>query len=148
MYAGWFSFMSSTPKSASIVHFGGALHPKPLRNKELVLGSKVDRFSVAFVNSGLGDGGASRLSVDALPADQHPIAEIDWPVPAGSARLKTTHRLTERCCYWEFYTTRFEIPVEAIAGTAKVRVSLPVGFVPIPLSRDDFEMPVRAVRND
>jgi hypothetical protein len=47
-----------------------------------------------------------------------------------------------RCCYWEFYTTAFELPSGVVVGNAKVSVILQAPDVPIALTTTEFEVPV------
>ena len=72
----------------------------------------------------------------------NPIAQIDWPVKEGADPVQTTHVLTERCCYWEFYTKTFEIPENVVEGKATVTISVPAVHFPLELSTDHFEIPV------
>jgi hypothetical protein len=100
--------------------------------------------SVGFFAPGLGDGSESRLDIEAVAADVVPVLEIEWPTANGGPPLRTTHRLDQRCCYWEFYTTEFEVPAEAAVGTAKVSIELPEGAMPLPLTTTRLEVPVVA----
>lgn len=144
MYAGWFgTFWSTNRETAPIIHFGGAVTPKLLRYKEFTIGRGERRLSVGFMNPGSGAGAESRLSIDALPRYLVPTLKIEWPT-AGTTPLRTTHKLNERCCYWEFYTTRFEMPVGAVPGKAKVSVDLPATAIPIALTTTEFEVSVVA----
>jgi phage shock protein E len=144
MYAGWVPFWAPSPDKASIIHFGGELTPRLLRYKEFVLGTRPQRLSLAFINPGLGEGGDSRLSIDALPADAIPELHIQWPTAEGKPSLKTSHRLYLRCCYWEFYTTEFEIPPDVAVGSAIVKVHLPPDAMPLPLATSELTVPVVA----
>lgn len=145
VYAGWFgTFWSTNSATAPVIHFGGPFTPKMLRAKEFVLGPGQQRISIAFVNPGSGAGAESLLSIDALPKYLTPKLNIEWPVAAGKLPLKTSHLLTERCCYWEFYTTTFETPDGAMVGMAKVSVELPESLAPIQLATTEFKAPVVA----
>ena len=145
MYAGWFgSFWGASPGEASIVHFGAPLTPSMLRYQDFALGSGLRRLSIGFFAPGLGDGSESRLDIEAVAADVVPVLEIEWPTTNGGPPLRTTHRLDQRCCYWEFYTTEFEVPAEAAVGTAKVSIELPEGCMPLPLTTTKLEVPVVA----
>jgi hypothetical protein len=147
MYAGWFgSFWAASPSDAPIIHFGGPLTPKMLRYKDFTLGSGLRRLSVAFANPGLGSAATSLLSIDAPAVDVVPVLNIEWPTAAGGPPLRTSHRLDQRCCYWEFYTTEFEVPAGAAVGTAKVSIELPDGAIPIALTTTELEVPVVAAR--
>ncbi len=143
MYAGWFgSFWASNPADAPIVHFGGPLTPKLLRAKEFVIGSEQRRFSLAFINPGSSTGTASRLSIDALPEHVIPEVTIQWPTDSEGQVLKTSHDLTSRCCYWEFYTTKFELPKDITTGTAQIFIRFPQYELPIELTTTTFSVPV------
>jgi hypothetical protein len=145
MYAGWFgSFWGASPGEASIVHFGAPLTPAMLRFQDFALGSGLRRLSIGFFAPGMGDGSQSRLDIEAVAADVVPVLEIEWPTVSGGPPLRTTHRLDQRCCYWEFYTTEFEVPAEAAVGTAKVSIELPAGSMPLPLTKTKLEVPVVA----
>jgi hypothetical protein len=148
MYAGWTPFWGKSVQTAPIIRFGGPLRIRMLRYKEFVLRSGTGRISIAFINPGYGEGAHSRLSIDALPSEIVPEVEIDWPVAVGAPALQTTHRLTERCCYWEFYDRGFTVPATAVPGTATLKVSLPGGKLPFELASDSIEIPVRAAEND
>jgi hypothetical protein len=95
------------------------------------------------MNPGSRAGAESRLSIEALPRDVVPKLNIEWPTADGRPALRTSHALTERCCYWEFYTNAFEVPAGAVVGKAKVSVELPVP-APIALTTTEFEVPVVA----
>jgi hypothetical protein len=144
MYAGWTEFWSESAASAEVIHFGGRLRPILLRSKEFVLSSKLDRLSIGLVHRGANKAADSRLSIDALPASIVPEVTISWPVATGEPALQTRHLLTERCCYWEFYTTRVPVPGQAVEGTARVALTLPGLAVPIELEMDSCDVPVRA----
>lgn len=149
MYAGWFgSFWGDTPGKASIIHFGAAVTPRLLREKEFVVDSGQRRLSLAFTAPGLGDGSQSRLSIDAIPKDAVPRVHIDWPVAKGRPALTTSHELTERCCYWEFYDTKFHIPHEAVEGTATVTIEWPSGVFPLELTTNQIAARVRLTRSN
>lgn len=142
MYAGWVPFWASSPEKAAVIHFGGALTPKLLRYQEFTLRSHPQRLSVAFYNPGLGSGAKSLLSIDGPDANMVPILHIEWPTAAGEAPLQTAHNLYQRCCYWEFYTTEFEVPEQAVAGTAQVSIEVPPGSLLLPLTTTQIEVPV------
>ncbi|QDT56134.1 hypothetical protein Pan44_41850 [Caulifigura coniformis] len=144
MYSGWFNaFWAATPKEAPVFHFAAPLTPHLLRSKEFVIGRPLDRLSICFANIGLEKADATRLSIDSLPAGVTFEVDIDWPVAQGSKPLKTRHTIHERCCYWEFYTTTFRAPAEAVPGSATVTVHVPIGF-PLPLATNQFQVPVVA----
>jgi hypothetical protein len=146
MYAGWFgTFWSTNHETASVIHFGGPFTPTLLRRKDFSIGERGQRLSLGFFNPGSGPGAESRLSIDALPGLVVPELNIEWPT-SGGAPLRTSHELTKRCCYWEFYTTEFEVPTGAVAGKAKVSVKLPASTMPIELTTT--EMIVRVVAHE
>lgn len=143
MYAGWTTFWADSPQAARVIHFGGRLQPVLLRAKDFVLEPGLKRMSVAFINRGSGDGAHSRLSIRAVPDHVIPEVQIDWPVAQGDPPLQTSHLLTERCCYWEFYTKAFEVPDAAVEGTARMTVSLPGYVSEIDFSTLQLDLPVR-----
>jgi len=143
MYAGWFgTFWSAQPDTAPVIHFGGALTPKMLRSKEFVIGSEERRLSVAFTNPGSGAGATSRLSIDAMAPEVVPRVHIEWPTADGGAPRRTSHRLVERCCYWEFYTSDFVVPEGIVAGSAKMLIELPPDAIPFVLTTLEIDVPV------
>lgn len=145
MYAGWFgTFWSTNREEAPVVHFGGPFTPKLLRRKEFTIGESGQRLSLCFVNPGSGAGAVSRLSIEALPTSCVPRLTIEWPTAHGNAPLRTSHELTNRCCYWHFYTTQFEVPKDAVPGNAKVSVDLPPSTIPIALTTTEIVEPVVA----
>ena len=73
-----------------------------------------------------------------------PKLNIEWPAAPGKPPVRTTHELIERCCYWEFYTTTFEMPDGITVGMAKVSVEFPESLVPIQLTTTEFKAPVVA----
>jgi hypothetical protein len=149
MYAGWFgTFWSTNREHAPVIHFGGPFTPKVLRRKEFTLGESQQRLSLCFVNPGSGEGAVSRLSIDALPRFVVPELTIEWPTAGGRVPLRTSHPLTQRCCYWEFYTTEFEVPRGVVAGKAKVSVDLPAGATPIELTTTEMVVPVVALPHE
>jgi hypothetical protein len=151
MYAGWFgTFWSTNRETAPVIHFGGPFTPKLLRRKEFTIGETGERLSLCFFNPGSGPGAVSRLSIDALPRFVVPELNIEWPTAGGGAPLQTSHQLTQRCCYWEFYTEKFEVPKGVAAGKAKVSVAFPAGTgaMPIELTTTEMVVPVVARESD
>jgi len=149
MFAGWTAFWADSPQEAQLIHFGGALQPRKLRGQEFVLGAKENasanrRLSFALINAGSSQVAHTRLSIEAVPAEVIPSAEIEWPVAEGQPPLMTSHLLLERCCYWEFYTTAFKPPKGAVAGMARVTLSLSGYDCPLEFSTLEIEVPVRA----
>ena len=149
MYAGWFgTFWSTNREAAPVIHFGGPFTPKLLRRKEFTMGETQQRLSLCFLNPGSGAGAESRLSIDALPRFVVPKLNIEWPTAGGGAPLRTSHALTQRCCYWEFYTTEFEVPRGVVAGKAKVSIDLAAGVMPIELMTTEIVVPVVALPHE
>ncbi len=142
MYAGWNALLSPSSKDAPVIHLGGAVSPQMLRYQEFTLGTKPKRFSIAFVTPGELKLAPARLSIDGLPASVKPVANIQWPTKSGDPPLVTFHLLTERCCYWEFYTEDFRIPDKATTGIATVTILVPLTEFPLKLAIDQFEVPV------
>lgn len=146
MYAGWFgTFWAHSQAKASIVHIGGPLEPRLIREKEFVVDSGVRRLSVCLLTPGLGDAGPARLSEFAIPTSTPIHVRIEWPVGPGSPPLVTTHVLGEHCCYWEYYNSKFRIPQGKgiVEGTATVTIDLPDGKFPLPLRTNKMEVRVR-----
>jgi hypothetical protein len=145
MYAGWFgTFWASSPDAVPLVHFGGAVRPVTLGCREIVLDSTPDRLGIGFVNRTAGDGTTTYLSIDALPKSVVPEVRIDWPVADGAKALRTSERLTERCCYWQFYEEGFKVPKGVVEGTAVLTVSVPKDIFPLVLESNEFRLPIRA----
>jgi hypothetical protein len=143
MYAGWFgTFWSTNRETAPVIHFAGPFKPTLLRRKEFVLGEKGERLSLGFFRAGSGPGAESRLSIDALPSFVIPKLNIEWPTANGGAPMKKSYDLTQRCCYWEFYITDFEMPRGVVAGKAKLTVELPVAASLVKLSTTEITAPV------
>jgi hypothetical protein len=146
MYAGWFgNLWADSPAKASILHFGGPLEPRLLREKEFVVDSGVRRLSVCLMTPGVGDAGPVRLSEYAIPISTPIHVRIEWPVAAGALPLVTTHKLGEHCCYWEYYDSKFRVPQGKgiVDGTATVTIDLPGGKFPLPLRTNKIEVRVR-----
>jgi hypothetical protein len=143
MYAGWFgTFWSTNSEKAPVIHFGGPFTPKLLRRTEFTIGETGLRLSLCFVNPGSGPGAVSRLSIDALPSFVVPELKIEWPTGEGRASMHTSHKLMQRCCYWEFYTTEFAVPKGVMPGNAKVSVVLPAGATSLELTTREMSLPI------
>ena len=104
-------------------------------------------FEYLFVNPGSGEGAGSRLSIDALPRSAVPKLTIECPTADGGTPIRTHHLLTQRCCYWEFYTTEFAVPKGVVVGKAKASVDLPVDVISIELTTREIVVPVVAPPN-
>ena len=138
MPAGSALFGPRTARQAPVIHFGGPFTPRLLRRNQFTIGETQQRLSLCFINPGSGAGAESRLSIDALPRFVVPELNIEWPTAGGSAPLRTSYELTQRCCYWEFYTTDFEVPKGVVAGKAKISVDFPAGAMPIELTTTEM----------
>lgn len=149
MYAGWFgTFWSAQREKTPVIRLGGSFVPRLLRDRTFSIGAGPQRLSLGFINPGSGEGAQSRLSIDALPMDVVPVVHVEWPVAEGAPPLRTTHPLNERCCYWDYYTTKFEVPKGAAVGKAKATVEIPVVTPPIVLKSPAFEVGVTAAMNE
>jgi hypothetical protein len=118
-----------------------------LRAQKFIIGSPQE-FDLGFINLGSGPGAESWLSIDALPREAIPSVRIEWPTPAGEPVLRTSHQLTERCCYWDFYTKGFKHPAGIAAGKAKVSITLPTAGKPLLLTTTVLEVPVVPALNE
>ena len=146
MYAGWFgTFWADSPAKASIIHLGGPLEPRLLREKEFVVDSGVRRLSVCLITPGVGNAGPARLSEYAIPISTPIHVHIEWPVAIGSPPLVTSHKLGKHCCYWEYYDSEFRVPQGKgiIDGIAAVTIELSNGEFPLPLRTNKMEVRVR-----
>ena len=143
MYAGWNALLAKSASEAPVIHFGRSVAPRILRNKTLTIGVQPSRFSITFTNPDYSRYHDARLSIDALPAGEHPTVRIEWPTAEGAAPVVSEHLLNERCCYWEFYTTNFSLPPGVAPGTARASVTVPLSF-PLELQTNRFEFPVTA----
>jgi len=149
MYAGWFgTFWSTNREKAPVIHFGGPFTPKLLRRKEFMIGEAQQRLDLCFLNPGSGPGAESLLSIDALSRNAVLNLNIEWPTAGGSAPLRTSYLLNQRCCYWDFYTTDFEVPKGVVAGNAKVFVNLTAYAMPIELTTTEMVVPVVALPHE
>ena len=149
MYAGWFgTFWSTNREQAPVLHFGSPFTPGFLGRKQFTLGEKGEGLNLGFSNPGSGEGARSWLSIDAIPKSLVPKLTIEWPTAAGNPPLRTTHNLYQRCCYWNFYTTTFDMPKGVVIGKAKVTVDLPSGPMPIELTTTELNVSVVAPSRD
>jgi hypothetical protein len=74
---------------------------------------------------GLGRGTFAALSAEAVPADAHPVADLEFPAPEPrKAPAKVRVVLAERCCGYLFHGP-VQVPAEAARGAAKVTLSVP-----------------------
>jgi len=145
MYAGWFgTFWAAKPADVPKLHFGGRLIPAKLSGKQFILGSTPEQLDTAFIKDGSGKGARSYLSIDAMPKDVVPEVHIDWPVSPSAAPVRTVERLTERCCYWNYYKKGFQIPEGIVEGEAVLTFVIPDGAMPLELATNKITVPVRA----
>jgi hypothetical protein len=145
MYAGWFgTFWAAKPADVPLLHFGGALTPHKLSQKEFVLDALPAQLDTAFINNGLGKGVTTYLSIEALPKDVVPEVQIDWPVARDAAPVRTVEQLTERCCYWNYYKKDLQIPAGVVEGEAVLTFSFPHGEMPLALATNQIKVPVRS----
>jgi hypothetical protein len=144
MYAGWNPLLATSAAEAPVIHFGRSVRPRMLRNNSLTIGATPRRFSIAFTNPDFSKLADARLSIEALPPQAHPTVQIDWPVAEGAQPVRTDHVLDERCCYWEFYTTRFQVPAGIVPGVARGTVNVPPLAFPLELVEERLEIPVLA----
>lgn len=143
VYAGWFgTFWAEKREYAPVVHLGGVFTPEPLRAQRILIQPGARRFDIGFINSGSQKGAETWLGTESLPADLQPVLKIDWPTKDGAPSIQTSHPLPQRCCYWDFYTTDFDIPSNIVPGKARIVVELGVLAPPIPLSTHEFTVPV------
>jgi hypothetical protein len=146
MYAGWFGRLwADSPAKASIIHFGGPLEPRLLREKEFVVDSGVRRLSVCLMTEGQGEAGPARLSEYAIPISTPIRVRIEWPVAPGAPPLTTTHTLDKHCCYWEYYDSNFRVPQGKgiVEGIARLTIDVPGGKLPLPMRTNKLEARVR-----
>jgi hypothetical protein len=144
MYAGWFgTFWSDSHTTAPIIRFAGPFKPVMLRRDFFEIGESKQRLSLGLFHPGSTKGAESRLSIEALPDTVVPVLTILWPSSGDRKPLLTTHPLKQRCCYWEFYTTDFEVPQGTVAGDAKVTLELPTDALPAGLTTNEITIPVR-----
>jgi len=96
-YAGWEPLFAASREQAAVLHFGGPVVPQRLRNSELSLSAERQELHLRFGTPGQGEHSFVSVCHQAVPEHLPPVAEIDWPVPPGSAPVKTTAALTQRC---------------------------------------------------
>jgi hypothetical protein len=97
-YAGWGALFADTRDRAPVLHFGGPLKPAYLRREAFSLSEPDPELSVCFGTKGFGQPSFSYLAYEAVPANIHPQAEIEWPADGPDARpVRTTATLSHRC---------------------------------------------------
>ena len=147
MYAGWFgqALWADSPAKASIIHFGGPLEPRLLREKEFVVNSGVRRLECR-PSSRRAWGALALHCLSEFAILSTPIhVRIESPVAVSSPRWS---QLTSwaNSCYWEYYDSKFANFPQGkgiIDGTATVTIELPDGKFPLPLRKNKIEVPVR-----
>jgi hypothetical protein len=145
MYVGWFgTFWSADREKAPVIQFGGAFTPVLLRGSEFTIGEEQPRLSFCFMRRGSRFGADAMLNIDAVPRWVTPVVHIEWPTVEGGAAVRTSHRLSERCCNWEFYTTSFKMPKGVALGTAKLTIELPADTMPVELTTREIKVRVAA----
>jgi len=95
---GNFTF-AARPQDAPVIHFNGPL-TMATRFDEQVLkrGSEGTELRTAIGTPGLGKGTFAFLSTDAVPANVHPVAEIEFPAASENAKpIRSTFTLDHRC---------------------------------------------------
>jgi hypothetical protein len=106
-------------QDAPVLHFAGPLTLRLAEEAVLRPGEKVD-FQVQVVTPGLGAGAVTILDSACIPADAHPVGDIEFP-----ARPPLTARVVfrQRCCGDRIHGT-LRIPDAAGAGRVKVILTL------------------------
>jgi hypothetical protein len=95
---GNFSF-AARPQDAPVIHFNGPL-TMATRFEDQVLrrGEKGHELRTAIGTPGVGKGTFALLSTDAVPADIHPVAEVEFPAAsAGAKPIRAKFTLDHRC---------------------------------------------------
>jgi hypothetical protein len=95
---GNFSF-AARPQDAPVIHFNGPLTMATLfEDQVLKRGCKGHELRTAIGAPGLGKGTFAFLSTDAVPADIHPIAEIEFLSAEAEAKpIRSKFTLDHRC---------------------------------------------------
>jgi hypothetical protein len=89
---------AARPGQAPIIHIGGPLHFILVGNPAFRRGHGGQILTVRLGSQGLGKGTFALFAHDSLPAELHPVAEIEFPSRAGAgAPLMARVDLTERC---------------------------------------------------
>lgn len=131
---------ATSASSAPIVHFGGPLtlgFDKPYR---LSRHDKTELY-LRLGTSGLGPGTFAARSTQGVPADVHPLLEIEYPPKSpGEAPLREKFTLDKRCC-----GGLFQCPVQVGEkvgnGKARVTVSFPA-WKQGEVKSSTFELPI------
>jgi hypothetical protein len=95
---GNFSF-APRRQDAPVIHFNGPLTMATcFENQVLFRGEKEHELRTAIGTPGLGKGTFAFLSTDAVPANIHPIAEIEFPSASADAKpIRSKFTLDHRC---------------------------------------------------
>lgn len=108
------------PRNAPVLHFDGPLTLRLAEDVVLRPGEETD-LRVQVITPGRGDGTVTILDSACLPADVHPVAEIEFP---GRQPIKVRVVFNERCCGDRVHGV-VRVPKDASAGRAKIILSLP-----------------------
>ena len=95
---GPFSF-ARRPQDAPVIHFNGPLTIVPrYESQVLARGGSGHKLRAGIGTPGLGKGTFAFLSPDAVPADIHPVAEVEFPAASADARpIRARFVLGHRC---------------------------------------------------
>ena len=95
---GPFSF-ARRPQDAPVIHFNGPLTIVPrYESQVLARGGHGHKFRAAIGTPGLGKGTFAILDPEAVPADMHPVAEVEFPAASAEAQpIRARFVLARRC---------------------------------------------------
>jgi hypothetical protein len=97
-YAGWGPIFADSRDEATVLHLGAPLKPRFLRREAFRLSEQNPELSVCFITPGVGKSSSSLLAYEAVTANIHPQAEIEWPGAGPDGRpVRTTTILSHRC---------------------------------------------------
>lgn len=89
---------AARPQDAPVIHFGGPLRFVPADRPAFQRGAGDQTFFVRLGSPGLGKGTFALLDCERVPADRHPVAEIEFPNRiAGGEPIRLRVVLRERC---------------------------------------------------
>jgi hypothetical protein len=95
---GSFSF-SRRPQDAPVIHFHGPLTIVPrYESQVLKRGGNGYKLRAAIGTPGLGKGTFAILDPEAVPADIHPVAEVEFPAASADAQATRARFLLARRC--------------------------------------------------
>ena len=91
--------LARRPQDAPVVHFNGPLTIVPrYESQVLARGGNGHKFRAAIGTPGLGQGTFAILDPEAVPADIHPVAEVEFPAASADARpIRARFVLDHRC---------------------------------------------------